>query len=207
VDDLYGLDRVDRWLNSGQGKQRSLLNWFQVFIMGCYLGMLGWFFWAFFASASLMALPVIALAAAVLAVPLRRLPPDMRARRSRRYPDKTGPEISWRWVVIASLFAIEMVLSAVDESVGHSLPYGLRDALALLGVVAALSVFPLLLMTYRYMRRYARARESAPIGLPAFENLVATPTHDVSSRPEVAPARTRIRHRHVIAIGDNDGTP
>jgi hypothetical protein len=169
VDSLYGLDPVDRWLNSRQGKQRSSLNWFQVFLMGCYLGMLGWFSWALFASASLIALPVIALVAAVLAVPLRRLPPATRARRSRRYPDKTYPEFTWRSGVIAILFAIEMVLAAVDGSVGQSLPHGLRDALALLQVIVALSVFPMLITTFRYTRRYARAREGGPVGLPCHE--------------------------------------
>jgi hypothetical protein len=144
------------------------LNWFQVFIMGCYLGIAGWFAWAFFASASLAALLVIALAAAVLAVPLRRLPPAMHASRSRRYPGKTGPELTWRWIATFILFAIEMVLAAVNEFIGRTLPHhGLRDALDLLQVTVTLSTVPLLLTTSRYMRRYTHARQSGPVGLPA----------------------------------------
>lgn len=172
MDDSYGLDPVDRWLNSRQGIQRSALNWFQVFTMGCYLGMLGWLTWALFASASLIALPVIALAAAVLAVPLWRLPPASHARRFRRYPDKTGPEFTWRWIVAAILFAIEMVLAAVHESVGQALPHdGFRDALDLLQMIVALSILPLLLTTSRYTRRYAQARKGGRVGLPHLSRL------------------------------------
>jgi hypothetical protein len=176
VDNSYGLDPVDRWLNSRQGKQRSVLNWFLVFTIGCYLGMIGWFTWAFFASASLIALPVIALAAAVLAVPLGRFPPAIHARRSRLYPDKTGPEFIWRWFVTAILFAIEMVLAAVNESVGQTLPHhGLREALDLLQVIVALSTFPLLLTTSRYTRRYAQARMGGRVGLPRLRRFSSLP--------------------------------
>ena len=168
MDNFYGLDRADRWLNSRLGQQRSVLNWFQVFIMGWYLGILGWLAWSFFASVPLIALPVIALVAAVLAVPLRRLAPAMHARRARRHPAKTGPEFTWRWIVTAILFGIEEALVAVNGSLGQNLAHhALRGALDLLQVIVALSVFPLLITTPRYTRRYLQARQGGPVGLPA----------------------------------------
>ncbi len=170
MDDFYGLDPLDRWLNSRQGKQRAVLNWFPVFMLAFYFGMLGWLTWVFFGSPSLIAVPVIALAAAVAAVPLKRLAPAMHAWRSRRHPDKTGPQFTWRWMAIAIAFAIEEVVSAIDESVGQSLPHGPRGALDLLQGIVALSVFPLLLTMHRYTRRYTRARLERSAGSAAFED-------------------------------------
>jgi hypothetical protein len=170
VDDFYGLDRLDRWLNSRQGKQRAVLNWFQVFMLSWYLCMLGGLAWAFFGSVPLIAVPGIALAAAVLAVPFRRLIPAMYARRSRRSPDKTGPEFTWRWMVMAFLFAIAELLGAVNASVGQSLPHGLRDALALLQAIVALSALPVLFTLSRYTRRYSQARQERLVGAAALQN-------------------------------------
>jgi len=169
VDNFHGLDRLDRWLNSRQGEQRSILNWLQAFIMGWLLGMVGWFSWALFAlvhfaSAPLIALPVIALAAAVLAVPLRRLPPALHAWRSRRYPAKTGPEFTWRQIVTGALFALSELLGAVNGSVGPSLPRGLVVALAGLQLIVALPILPLVLTMSSYTRRYAQAREGGHVG-------------------------------------------
>jgi hypothetical protein len=167
MDPLDGLDRIDRWLNSRQGKQRAVLNWYEVFLGGFFLGLLAWFTWQFFASVSFLVVPVIAAAAAVLAVPLRGLP---SALRSRRRSGKTAPGFIWRWMVVITLLAIEEVIAAFNGSIGQSLSHGVRGALDLLQGVVALAVFPLLLTTSRYMRRYARARLNRPVGTAALED-------------------------------------
>jgi hypothetical protein len=130
VDDFYGLDRLDRWLNSRQGKQRAVLNWYPVFVAGCYLGLPGWFTWVFFGSPPLIALPVIVTAAAILAVPFRRLTPAMYARHRRRHPGKADPQFTWRWSVISILAALQLTLAAVNGPIGQSLPRGPQLALS-----------------------------------------------------------------------------
>jgi hypothetical protein len=166
VDDFYGLDPVDRWLNSRQGRQRSVLNWFHVFIMGWYLGILGWLSLTFFAPVPLIALPLIALAAAVLAVPLRRLAPAAHAWRSRRRPAETGPEFMWRRIAMLILLGIEEGVMAVNEYFVQSLTHhALRGALVSLQMIVALSILPLLITTSLYTRRYAQARQGGPVGL------------------------------------------
>jgi hypothetical protein len=166
VDDFYGLDRLDRWLNSRQGKQRAVLNWYPIFMLGCYLGLLGWFTWAFFGSPPFLLLPVIVAAVAVLAVPLRRLTPAMYARRCRRHPGKADPQFTWRWIVLAVLFAAEEALAAVNGSIGQSLPRGPKLALSSLQMILAVSAFPVLLTAYRYRRRYVQARQWRPADPP-----------------------------------------
>jgi len=158
VDDLYGLDPLDRWLNARQGKQRAVLLWYQAFIPGWLLGMVAWFTWAFFGSASVVAVPLIAGAAAVLALPLRRLLPALHARRLRRNPARTGPEFMWRLIALTSLLATGMALAAVNQAAGPSLPGGLKGTIALLGPLESLAVLPLAFTMPRYAKRYAKAR-------------------------------------------------
>ena len=162
VDDFYGLDRVDRWLNSRQGIQRSVLNWSMLFYPLFLVGMVTWLGWELFATPSLIAVPVIALAAAVLAVPLRRLAPAWHARNSRRRPSRTGPEFSWRWIAFGILITTEMVLAAVTESIGQNLSHGLRATLSSLQVIVSFAMLPLLFTAYGYTRRYTQARLSHP---------------------------------------------
>jgi hypothetical protein len=81
-------------------------------MLGYFLGvLLVWFPWEFFASVPVIVLPLIAAVAAVLAVPLRGLVPAAHARQSRRYPDKTGPELTWRSIaqacIAAAIFLVE----------------------------------------------------------------------------------------------------
>jgi hypothetical protein len=191
MDPLDGLDRIDRWLNSGQGKQRAVLNWAMIFHPCLMIGMAGWFSWELFASASLITLPVIALAAAVLAVPLRRLAPALHARNSRRRPERTGPEFTWRWIAFDILIATELVLSAVMQSSGPSLSHGLQWALSLLQGVAALTALPLAFTTPPYTRRYAQARLRPPLAQWRSRALPATSTH-----------HGRLPHDHVHFPGD-----
>jgi hypothetical protein len=184
---LAGLDRLDRWLSSRQGKQRAILSWFHVFTLAFYVGMLGWFTWVFFGSPALIVVPVIALAGAVLAAPLRRLAAAMRARRSRWHPDKAGPAFTWRWILVAILFAIEEVLAAVNQSAGQNPPHG-HQALPLLQAIIALSTLPVLLTTPRYLRRYHQARLNPPAGSMAFQDPSRHP-HPAHPAHQVYPAR------------------
>ena len=169
MDPLDGLDRIDRWLNSRQGKQRAVLNWAMVFYSCFMIGMAGWHSWDLFAPASLITLPVIALAAAVLAVPLRRLAPALHARNIRRRPERTGPEFTWRWLAFGTLLATDLVISAVMRSSGPSLSHGLLGALSLLQGAAAFATLPLVFTAPGYTRRYAQARLRPPVGSAAFE--------------------------------------
>jgi hypothetical protein len=167
VDDFYGLDPLDRWLNSREGKPRAVLNWYEVFLGPVFLGLFAWFTWQFFAPVSFLVVPVIAAAGAVLAVPLRGLAP---ALRSRRRSGKIAPEFIWRQMVVTTSFAIGGVIAAFNESIGQSLSHGVRGAFDLLQGVVVFAVLPVLFTTPGYMRRYARARLNRPVGAAALED-------------------------------------
>ena len=47
VDDLAGLDRLDRWLNAQRGKRRLLLLWLDAYPPGFLLSDVLWAWWAF----------------------------------------------------------------------------------------------------------------------------------------------------------------
>jgi hypothetical protein len=188
VNNLDGLDPVDRWLNSRPGKQRALLDWFQTFMLGWYPGLLGWLAWALFGSPSLIVLPLIALAAAVLAVPFRHLIPALYAWRSRRHPSKTGPEFTWRGLAIGILFGIDGVLSAVNVSVGQSLPRGLQLTLASVQVIVVLLAAASAFTMIAYARRYEQARLRRLASPPSWEDssrhpLPITPRHPLPTTP------------------------
>jgi len=161
VDDFYGLGRVDRWLNSRPPRQHAALHWFQAFMAGWLLGLTGWFAGAIFGTASLIALPPIALAAAILAVPLRRLLPALYARRLRRKPDRTGPEFTWPQLALTTLLSAEMPLEAVGQTLGPSLHHQVFGAaLALLQGILAIAILPVAFMIARYSRRLAQAHRA-----------------------------------------------
>jgi hypothetical protein len=167
VDDLSGLDRLDRWLNTRHGWSRFWLSWLKGFV-GCYFaGLSGGAVWNLVGSPPLILFPAIVAAAAILAVPVGRLAAAAYSWRAARRPDKALPEYIWRWFAVSLLIALNATIQIVGLSGDLPVQHAVRLDLDAVSGVAVIATLALLITMVNYTSRITRARRAAYEPSPA----------------------------------------
>jgi hypothetical protein len=127
VDDLVGLDRLDRWLNAQRGERRLLLLWLDGYPLGLVLSDALWAWWAFKGDAGrtfLGATAVALLAAIPMAFVMSGLY-SLRITQMRSKPGKIWPRLSWRGLALRFLSGGVVVLyliNVADKQYGRPHP-------------------------------------------------------------------------------------
>jgi hypothetical protein len=121
VDDLAGLDRLDRRLNAQRGKRRLLLLWLDAYPLGFLLSDVLWAWWAFKGNAGWTILGA-ATVALLAAIPLAFVASGMHSLRTGQMhgkPGKIWPRLSWRrlalWFLTGSVVALNLVVVADNQ--------------------------------------------------------------------------------------------
>jgi hypothetical protein len=161
VDDLAGLDRLDRWLNAQQGKPRLVLTWLEVWPITALL-ILTLTMWAFPGSLAARFLLSIVLAQPAT-IPLSYLASGLHAlhaRRARKNPARFRPRFAWRQFAFVSLLLscvpLQHLANSMDiDSIEHNQPPVLAFLIFMLPCTCAVG---LMIWNDRYQKRAARIR-------------------------------------------------
>jgi hypothetical protein len=161
VDDLAGLDRLDRQLNAQRGKRRLLLLWLDAYPPGFLLTDVLWAWWAFKGNAgrTILGAAAVALLAAIPMVFVMSGLHSLRTGQMRRKPGKIWPRLSWRsfalWFLTGSVVALYFVVVA-DNQYGRPHPAPLTASW--LWTVMGAGCLALLFAEDHYAKQVAKRR-------------------------------------------------
>jgi hypothetical protein len=112
VEDLTGLDRFDRRLNTQRGPRRLLLLWLDAYPVAFVLCYALWACWSFNGDfrPAVVAAAVVALLMAIPVVLVLSGLHALRVWEMRKRPAKAWPRLSWRGFAFQCWFAVSMAV-------------------------------------------------------------------------------------------------
>jgi hypothetical protein len=166
VDDFYGLDRFDRWLNSQRGLRGFFLLWLDGMPLAVLLGLalLGWLVMKNLSGASTPGLRTAVAVCIVLAVPGGFLMSGLQTiavRGARSDPRRFQPRFSWRRSVYLALITSAPAFNLAYLSIGRRLP----PASLWSWLLAAIATVAMFYWNDRYLRQAAQARLARAPGM------------------------------------------
>lgn len=159
MEDLSGLDRLDRWLNAQRGPRRLLLLWLDGMPLAVAVSIMlwGWLVVDNVAGADTSGLRAAVVVATILAVPFGLLLSGLQSlalRSPGKDPGQLYPRFSWRRSVFLALIELAPAYGFMYSASGQQLPR-MPLLLSMLPVAAAAVMA---FWETRYRKRAARNR-------------------------------------------------